>query len=183
MREVVDVDYILVDNVKEALALENNLIKQHQPKFNILLRDDKTTPTFATPHSKNIARLRHPPSEERRLNLFWPVFPCRLGLPFSPPDPQTFSWSFLHRRFRAQPSAPMLAVLHSSLSRPCVKELVTDERYAEAARDVRLFLEGRRSDLAGSVRAAHASRSEEERFEEAAGFRDLLRTLTEMEER
>src|SRR5215471_17055202 len=44
LREAVDVDYIIVDNNKEALALENNLIKQRKPRFNILLRDDKTYP-------------------------------------------------------------------------------------------------------------------------------------------
>src|SRR6202048_3428018 len=44
VREAADIDYIVVDNEKEALALENNLIKQHKPKFNVLLRDDKTYP-------------------------------------------------------------------------------------------------------------------------------------------
>src|SRR5208282_493818 len=44
VREIADLEYIVVDNEKEALALENNLIKKHQPKFNILLRDDKTYP-------------------------------------------------------------------------------------------------------------------------------------------
>src|SRR5512146_2967440 len=44
IREAVDVDYIIVGNEKEALALDNNFIKQKQPRFNILLRDDKTYP-------------------------------------------------------------------------------------------------------------------------------------------
>jgi excinuclease ABC subunit C len=66
---------------------------------------------------------------------------------------------------------------------PCVVGLVTDERYAEAARDVRLFLEGRRSDLTESLEGRMGVAAEQERFEEAAGYRDLLRTITEMEER
>ena len=44
VREIVDVDTIVVDNEREALALENSLIKQHKPRFNIMLRDDKTYP-------------------------------------------------------------------------------------------------------------------------------------------
>ncbi len=47
VREIADLDFIVVDNEKEALALENNLIKQHKPKFNILLRDDKTYPVHS----------------------------------------------------------------------------------------------------------------------------------------
>ena len=54
VREIADVDYIVVDNQKEALALENNLIKQHKPKFNVLLRDDKTYPYIRTPRLRNI---------------------------------------------------------------------------------------------------------------------------------
>src|ERR1700722_18082558 len=184
MREVADVDYIVVDNVKEALALENNLIKQHQPKFNILLRDDKTYPYIRYTAFEKYPRVY----VTRRLKkdgsiYFGPYFPAGLAYRLV---------HLIHKHFlvpsctvdleRNHPRPCLQYYIHRCLG-PCVKELVTDERYAEAARDVRLFLEGRRSDLAGSVEQRMQVASEEERFEEAAGYRDLLRTLTEIEER
>ena len=62
-------------------------------------------------------------------------------------------------------------------------DLTTDERYAEAARDVRLFLEGRRHDLMKSLEARMMAAAEKEQFEQAAAYRDLLRTLEDIEER
>jgi excinuclease ABC subunit C len=83
---------------------------------------------------------------------------------------------------RPHPRPCLQYYIHRCLG-PCVEGLVTDERYTEAARDVRLFLEGRRSDLARSLESRMQRASDEERYEEAAGYRDLLRTLAEMEER
>ncbi len=83
---------------------------------------------------------------------------------------------------RHHPRPCLQYYIHRCLG-PCVEALVTDERYAEAARDVRLFLEGRRSDLQRSLEDRMTIASENERYEEAGGYRDLLRTLTEMEER
>src|SRR4029077_21011657 len=79
-REIADVDYIIVDNVKEALALENNLIKQHNPKFNILLRDDKTYPYIRYPAFEKYPRVY----VTRRLTkdgsiYFGPYFPASLA--------------------------------------------------------------------------------------------------------
>src|SRR5271169_2099841 len=184
MREVADVDYIVVDNEKEALALENNLIKQYKPKFNVLLRDDKTYPYIRYTAFEQYPRVY----VTRRLKkdgsiYFGPYFPAGLAYRMV---------HLIHKNFlvpscnvdltRNHPRPCLQYYIHRCLG-PCVKELVTDERYAEAARDVRLFLEGRRSDLASSVEKRMQSASEDERYEEAAGYRDLLRTLTEMEER
>ncbi|MGA8365796.1 MAG: excinuclease ABC subunit UvrC, partial [Candidatus Acidiferrales bacterium] len=83
---------------------------------------------------------------------------------------------------RRHPRPCLQYYIHRCLG-PCAEGLVTDERYAEAARDVRMFLEGRRSDLARSLSARMEKASSEQNYEEAVGYRDLLRTIAEMEER
>src|ERR1700721_2583317 len=183
-RGIADVDYIVVDNQKEALALENNLIKQHKPKFNILLRDDKTYPYIRYTAFEKYPRVY----VTRRLTkdgsiYFGPYFPASLAYRLV---------HLIHKHFlvpsctvdleRKHPRPCLQYYIHRCLG-PCVSGLVTDERYAEAARDVRLFLEGRRGDLAQSLEQRMKNASEGERFEEAAGYRDLLRTPPEMGER
>jgi excinuclease ABC subunit C len=183
-REIADLDYIVVDNVKEALALENNLIKQHKPKFNILLRDDKTYPYIRYTAFEKYPRIY----VTRRLAkdgsiYFGPYFPASLAYRLV---------HLIHKHFlvpsctvdltRSHPRPCLQYYIHRCLG-PCVAGLVTDDRYSEAARDVRLFLEGRRSDLSNSLEERMQRASDEERYEEAGGYRDLLRTLTEMEER
>src|ERR1700751_1809237 len=179
-----DLSYIVVDNEKEALALENNLIKKPQPKFNILLRDDKTYPYIQYTAFEKYPRVY----VTRRLRkdgslYFGPYFPANIAYRMV---------HLIHKHFlvpsctvdltRKHPR-PCLQYYIRRCWGPCVPGLVSDERYVEAARDVRLFLEGRRNDLSRSIEQRMASASEGERFEEAAGYRDLLRTLAEMEER
>jgi len=184
VREIADLDYIVVDNEAEALALENNLIKQNKPKFNVLLRDDKTYP-----YIKFTAYERYPRVYvTRRLKkdgsaYFGPYFPASLAYRLV---------HLIHKNFlipscnvdltRRHPRPCLQYYIHRCFG-PCVEGLVTDERYAEAARDVRLFLEGRRSDLTGSLEQRMERASEEQRYEEAASYRDLLRTLEEISER
>ncbi|HYL37972.1 MAG TPA: excinuclease ABC subunit UvrC [Bryobacteraceae bacterium] len=178
-----DIEYILVDNNKEALALENNLIKQWKPRFNILLRDDKTFPYIKLTHEK-YPRVY----VTRRLikdgsSYFGPYFPGNLAHRLV---------HFIHRHFKV-PSCkvdltrfhthPCLEYhIHRCLG-PCVEGLTTEELYAAAVRDVRLFLEGRLKDLAKGLRGRMQQASEDTRFEEAAGLRDLIATVEEMEEK
>jgi excinuclease ABC subunit C len=184
VREIAALDYIVVDNEKEALALEYNLIKQHKPKFNILLRDDKSYPYIRYTAFEKYPRVY----VTRRLNkdgsiYFGPYFPASLAYRLV---------HLIHKHFlvpsctvdltRSHPRPCLQYYIHRCLG-PCVEGLVTEERYTEAARDVRLFLEGRRNDLARSLESRMQRASDEERYEEAAGYRDLLRTLAEMEER
>ncbi len=181
--EARDIDYILVDNEKEALALENNLIKQYKPRFNVLLRDDKTYPYV------KLTNERYPRVfVTRRLrkdggSYFGPFFPANLAHRLV---------HFIHRHFlvpsckvdlsRNHPKPCLQYHIHRCLG-PCVLGLTTDETYAAAVRDVRLFLEGRHGDLARDLRVRMEAASEGMRFEEAASLRDLLTTVEEMEQR
>jgi len=184
VREIADLDYIVVDNEKEALALENNLIKQHKPKFNVLLRDDKTYPYIRYTAFEKYPRVY----VTRRLKkdgslYFGPYFPHSLAHRIV---------HFIHKRFlvpsctvdltRAHPR-PCLQYYIKRCLGPCVAGLTTDERYTEAARDTRMFLEGRRADLGKSLEERMQKAAEEERFEQAAAYRDLMRTLAEIEQR
>src|ERR1022692_3943545 len=181
--EARDIEYIEVDNEKEALALENNLIKQYKPRFNILLRDDKTYPyiklTAETyPRVYVTRRLR-----KDGATYFGPYFPANLAYRLV---------HFIHRHFkvpsckvdltRFHPKPCLQYHIHRCLG-PCVEGLTTDEAYASAARDVKLFLEGRHSDLARDLRARIEEASQATRYEEAAALRDLVTTVEEIEER
>src|ERR1700690_1654635 len=184
VREIADIQYIVVDNEKEALALENNLIKRHKPKFNVLLRDDKTYPYIRYSAFEKYPRVY----VTRRLKkdgsiYFGPYFPARLAYQMV---------NLIHKHFlvpsctvdltRNHPRPCLQFYIHRCLG-PCVNSLVSDERYAEAARDVKLFLEGRRSDLTRSLKERMQRASDQEHYEEAGSYRDLLRTIEEMEER
>ena len=184
VREIAEIDYIVVDNEKEALALENNLIKQYKPKFNVLLRDDKTYPYIRYTAFEKFPRVY----VTRRLIKDGSIY-------YGPYFPANLAWRmvhFIHKHFlvpsctvdltRIHPRPCLQYYIHRCLG-PCAEGLTTDARYAEAAADVRLFLEGRHKDLARSIEQRMESASAQERYEEAAGYRDRLHTLREMEER
>jgi len=184
MREIADLDYIVVDNEREALALENNLIKQYQPKFNVLLRDDKTYPYIRFTAFERCPRVY----VTRRLRKDGSIY-------FGPFFPHSLAYRivhFIHKHFRIpsctvdltrQHPRPCLQYYIQRCWGPCVPGLVSDEKYAEAARDTRTFLEGRRHDLMVSLRTRMMQSSDEQHYEQAASYRDLLRTLEEIEER
>jgi excinuclease ABC subunit C len=184
VREIADLDYIVVDNEREALALENSLIKQYKPKFNVLLRDDKTYPYIRYTAFEKFPRVY----VTRRLVKDGSIY-------FGPYFPHSLAYRivhFIHKTFRV-PSCtvdltrahprPCLQYYIRRCHGPCVPGLVTDEKYAEAALDTKLFLEGRRHDLIKSLESRMMEASDKERFEQAAAYRDLLRTLSEIEER
>ena len=184
VREAVDVDYIVVANNKEALALENNLIKQRKPRFNILLRDDKTYPYVKLTLGERWPRVY----VTRRLRkdgsaYYGPYFPANLAYRIT---------DLIHRNFlipsckvdltRFHPR-PCLQYYIKRCLGPCVQELTTPETYQEAVRDVKLFLEGRPTDLARSLRTRMEQAAAAQEYERAARYRDLISTVEQLQER
>jgi excinuclease ABC subunit C len=184
MREAVDIDYILVANEHEALALENNLIKQRKPRFNILLRDDKTYPyvklTLADRYPKVFVtrRLRKDGSA-----YYGPYFPGNLAYRVV---------ELIHRSFllpsckvdltRYHARACLQYYIHRCLG-PCVEELTTPELYKQAVRDAQLFLEGRHAELERGLTARMMAAAAAEQFEAAARLRDQLSTVHQLQEK
>src|SRR5690348_13455441 len=184
LREAVDVDYIVVDNEKEALALENHLIKQKQPRFNILLRDDKTYPYVKLTLGERFPRVY----VTRRLrkdgsSYYGPYFPGNLAYRIV---------DLIHRHFlvpsckvdltRFHPR-PCLQYYIKRCLGPCVQNLTTPEAYQEAVRDVQLLLEGRQTDLSRGLRARMQEAAENQEYERAGRYRDLISTVEQLQEK
>jgi excinuclease ABC subunit C len=184
VREAVDVDYIVVANNKEALALENNLIKQRKPRFNILLRDDKTYPYVKLTLGERWPRVY----VTRRLRkdgsaYYGPYFPANLAYRIV---------DLIHRNFlipsckvdltRFHPR-PCLQYYIKRCLGPCVKDLTTADAYQEAVRDVKLFLEGRPTDLSRSLHTRMGQAAASQEYERAARYRDLISTVEQLQER
>jgi excinuclease ABC subunit C len=178
-----EIEYIALANEKEALALENNLIKQRQPRYNVLLRDDKTYPYIKLTKEKFprvyvTRRLRKDGS-----TYFGPYFPANLAYRLV---------NFIHRHFRIPSCRVDLTRFHPRpcleyhIHRcwgPCVEGLIAEQDYERAVNDVRNFLQGRRTDLLRDLRARMKEASGKMEFEQAAALRDLITTVAELDER
>jgi excinuclease ABC subunit C len=184
LREAVDVDYIVVANNKEALALENNLIKQKKPRFNILLRDDKTYPYIKLTLGERYPRVY----VTRRLRkdgsvYYGPYFPGNLAYRIV---------DLIHRSFLV-PSCkvdltryhlrPCLQYYIKRCLGPCVQDLTTPQAYQEAVRDVQLLLEGRQTDLSKSLRIRMEQAAQGQEYERAARYRDMISTVSQLQEK
>ena len=178
MREAVDLEYILVGNETEALALETNLIKERKPRFNILLKDDKSYPYVKLTMADRFPKV----FVTRRLLKDGAAY-------YGPYFPGSLAWrvvELIHRSFlipsckvdlsRYHPRACLQYYIHRCLG-PCVEELTTPEIYKSAVRDARLLLEGRHAELERTLTARMMEAAEAEQFEAAARLRDQLSTV------
>jgi excinuclease ABC subunit C len=184
MREAVDIETITVGNEREALALEDSLIKQRQPRYNILLRDDKTYPYIQLTMKDRFPKV----FVTRRLRrdgsaYFGPYFPSSLAYRLV---------ELIHRSFlipscsvdlsRYHPRACLQYYIKRCLG-PCVEGLTTPEAYKQAVRDAQLFLGGKAGELEAELTRRMEEAAAAELYEAAARLRDQIVTVHQMQEK
>src|SRR5260221_8623957 len=182
--DIARLEFIVTDSVVEALALENNLIKQRTPKYNILLRDDKTYPYLQLTTNEAFPRVLVARRVERDGSYY--------AGPFMPAQFARKTMSLTHRLFgirscneviTGQRGRPCLEYDIKRCIAPCVDTVCSQEEYGRAVQLTQLFLEGKNDELVKTLRARMVAAAEGERFEEAAQMRDAMRTVQALHDR
>ena len=184
LREAASVEVIVTDSVLEALTLENRLVKQRSPRFNVLLRDDKTYPYLQLTTTEAAPRLLVARRVERDGNVY--------AGPFIPAAVARRTMSLSHRLFGIRSCNEVIdgmrerPCLEYDIGRclaPCVAAICTLEQYGKAVDQTKLLLEGRQDELIDRLRREMAEAAAEERYERAAQLRDAVRTLETVRDR
>ena len=184
LRDAAVLDVIVTDSVVEALALENRLIKQRNPRFNVLLRDDKTYPYLQLTVTERAPRLLVARRVERDGNVY--------AGPFMPAAVARRTMSLSHRLFGirscneiidGQRGRPCLEYDIKRCLAPCVESICSIEQYRHAVDQTRLLIEGRQDELIDGLTAEMMDAAAEERFERAAHLRDAVRTIETLRDR
>src|SRR5213594_3539531 len=166
--EIVRLEVIVTDSVVEALALENNLIKERSPKYNILLRDDKNYPFLQLTTSEPFPRMLVARHVERNGDFFaGPFLPAKLARRTMGLAHRLFGIRSCNEVITGQRARPCLEYDIKRCIAPCVAEICSEAQYGEAVTNTRLLLEGRTDELAETLRDRMVAASEGERFEEA----------------
>ncbi len=177
-----DLDLVVTDTEMEALALENNLIKRHQPAYNVRLRDDKNHPYLKLTLKEEYPRLHivRRPAEDG--NAYGgPYIPASLGRKTASVVHRVFGIRSCKEELNGRRARPCLQYQIQRCIAPCVAEVCSLDRYHQACEDARLFLEGRNDAVLARLEAEMERAAAGERFEEAASLRDKLRALERLE--
>jgi excinuclease ABC subunit C len=178
LAEITALEVIVTDSVMEALALENHLIKQRTPKYNILLRDDKNYPYLRLTTSEAFPRLLVARGVERDGDFYaGPFLPARLARRSMALAHRLFGIRSCNEIITGRRARPCLEYDIKRCVAPCVAEICTEAQYAQAVESTRLLLEGRNDELVDALRSRMRAAAGEERFEEAAQLRDAMRTV------
>jgi excinuclease ABC subunit C len=182
--EAARLEVIVTDSVVEALALENNLIKQRAPKYNILLRDDKTYPYLQLTTNEAFPRVLVARRVARDGSFY--------AGPFMPAQFARKTMSLTHRLFGIRSCNEVITgkrdrpCLEYDIKRciaPCVDSLCSADEYGRAVKLTHMFLEGRNDELIKTLEGRMLEASVGERFEEAGQLRDAMRTVQTLRDR
>jgi excinuclease ABC subunit C len=177
-------EVIVTDSVVEALALENHLIKQRSPRYNILLRDDKNYPYLQLTTGEAFPRVLVARRVERDDHYYaGPFLPASLGRKTMTLTHRLFGIRSCNEVITGERPRPCLEYDIGRCIAPCVREICAPDRYAAAVSNTRLFLEGRNDELVDDLRRQMTEASGEERFEQAAQLRDAIRTIETLRQR
>ena len=183
VNQIADVEFIVTDNEAEAFILEGSLVKKHQPYFNYKLKDDKSYPhlklTVNEPFPKCVITRR---IQNDGALYFGPFLPAAMARRTIDLINRTFQLRTCDIEIDGKAPRPCLEYHIKRCLGPCVKGLCTPEEYQEAVRDVRMLLEGRNTELADKLEARMLQASDEMRYELAAKYRDLRKTVIKLSE-
>ena len=177
-------EVIVTDSVVEALALENNLIKERTPKYNILLRDDKNYPYLQLTTTETFPRVLVARGVERDGSFYaGPFLPAHFARRTMALTHRLFGIRSCNEVITGKRGRPCLEYDIKRCIAPCVDTICSAEEYAGAVRMTRLFLEGNNEELVTTLRGRMLSAAARERFEEAAQMRDAMRTVQALDDR
>jgi len=177
-----DFEFIVVDNEAEALMLESNLIKKHRPRFNVMLKDDKQYPHLKMtnePFPKVVITRK---IVRDGASYYGPMLPASIARRTLDLVNRAFQLRTCDIEIDGKLKRPCLEYHLKRCLGPCVKGLCTQDEYVEAARDVKTLLEGKNKELAADLQQRMWQYSEEGKYEIAAKYRDLYRTVLSLGE-
>jgi excinuclease ABC subunit C len=184
LRQATRLEAIVTDSVVEALALENQLIKQRNPRFNILLRDDKTYPYLQLTTTERAPRVLVARRVERDGSVYaGPFMPASLARQTMALTHRLFGIRSCNEVIDGNRERPCLEYDIKRCVAPCVSSICTLEQYQQSVGQARLLLEGRQDELVGQLQAEMVDAAVDERFERAAFLRDAIRTLETLQAR
>src|SRR5581483_8398830 len=182
--DVARLEYIVTDSVVEALALENNLIKQRTPRYNILLRDDKNYPYLQLTTNEPFPRVLVARRVERDGSFYaGPFLPAHFARRTMALTHRLFGMRSCNEVITGKRGRPCLEYDIKRCIAPCVDTLCTPEEYGGAVKMTQMFLEGKNDELVATLRARMLDAAAGERFEEAAQLRDAMRTVQTLHDR
>ena len=181
VKEIEDIDFVTTNNELEAILLENNLIKAHQPRYNVLLRDDKTYPYLKVTMSEDFPRVVFTRRLDRKKgDLFYGPFFAGTARRLLKLVADQFKLRSCDLEIddgnSALPRPCLYYDMHKCLG-PCVVGLTTRELYRDMVDDVVLFLSGKSKQLQERLTQRMYRAAEGENYELATYYRDLVRTV------